>query len=93
MNVKNSILKLTELLPNALSNQKTKSSHLFKLFSFWFISTVLLLSAFYPFNFGEKEIVYGATYSTTSSSLPLINVYGTVVDLNNNPIWSVALLA
>jgi uncharacterized membrane protein len=91
MNVKNSILKLTELLPNALSNQKTKSSHLFKLFSLWFISTVLLLSAFYPFNFGEKEIVYGATYSTTSSSLPLINVYGTVVDPNNNPIWSVSV--
>jgi uncharacterized membrane protein len=52
---------------------------------------VLLLSAFYPFNFGEKEIVYGATYSTTSSSLPLINVYGTVVDPNNNPIWSVSV--
>ncbi|MGB9759494.1 MAG: NEW3 domain-containing protein [Thermoproteota archaeon] len=92
MDAKNSMPKLTKLLPKALSNQRTKSSYLNKLFSFWFISILLLISStFYPFNFGEKEIVYGATYSTASTSSPLINVYGIVVDSNNNPIWGVSV--
>lgn len=85
MDKKISISKLS----NAPRNQKIKSSHLHKLFSFIFM--VLLLSlALYSFKFGERGIVYGATYGTTSSP-PLINVYGTIVDSNSNPIWSVSV--
>ncbi|MEM0218842.1 MAG: NEW3 domain-containing protein [Thermoproteota archaeon] len=64
---------------------RTKIPCLTKCIFFGLTLLLIISSAFY---LGKSQLdVYGATYGVSSSN-PLINVYGTVVDSNNNPIWS-----